>query len=83
VGQNTTFVSDSQLDQALDQARLSVKVSDRKDKYIIAQKRLAEILPEIPLYQAVDVEAFNKKLGGYRGNEFWWMNQTADWYINS
>jgi len=35
------------------------------------------------LYQAVDVEAFNKKLGGYKGNEFWWMNQTADWYINS
>jgi hypothetical protein len=29
------------------------------------------------------VEAFNKKLGGYRGNEFWWMNQTAEWYINS
>ena len=83
VGQNTTFVSDPQLDQALDQARLSVKISDRKDKYVVAQKRLADILPEIPLYQAVDVEAFNKKLGGYKGNEFWWMNQTADWFINS
>jgi peptide/nickel transport system substrate-binding protein len=82
LGQNTTFVSDPQLDQALDQARLSVKLSDRKDKYIVAQRRLADILPEIPLYQAIDVEAFNKKLAGYKGNEFWWMNQTGDWYIN-
>jgi len=82
VGQNTTYVSDPQLDLALDQARLSVKLSDRKDKYVVAQRRLADIVPEIPLYQAVDVEAYNKKLAGYKGNEFWWMNQTADWYIN-
>jgi peptide/nickel transport system substrate-binding protein len=82
VGQNTTYMSDPQLDQALDQARLSVKLSDRKDKYIAAQKRLADVIPEIPLYQAVDVEAYNKKLGGYKGNEFWWMNQSADWYIS-
>jgi peptide/nickel transport system substrate-binding protein len=82
VGQNTTFVSDAQLDQALDQARLSVKLSDRKDKYIVAQRRLADLVPEIPLYQAVDVEAYNKRLAGYKGNEFWWMNQTADWYIS-
>jgi peptide/nickel transport system substrate-binding protein len=82
VGQNATYVSDPQLDQALDQARLSVKLSDRKDKYILAQRRLADLIPEIPLYQAVDVEAFDKRLGGYKGNEFWWMNQTADWYIS-
>ena len=82
VGQNTTFMSDPQLDQALDQARLSVKLSDRKDKYIVAQRRLADVIPEIPLYQAVDVEAYNKKLAGYKGNEFWWMNQSADWYIS-
>jgi len=82
VGQNTTFTSDPMLDEALDQARLSVKLSDRKDKYIVAQRRLADLVPEIPLYQAVDVEAYNKKLAGYKGNEFWWMNQTGDWYIN-
>jgi peptide/nickel transport system substrate-binding protein len=82
VGQNATYVSDPQLDQALDQARLSVKLSDRKDKYILAQRRLADLIPEIPLYQAVDVEAFDKRLGGYKGNEFWWMNQTADWFIS-
>ena len=81
-GQNTTFISDPQLDQALDQARVSVKPADRKDKYVIAQRRLAAILPEIPLYQAVDVEAYNNRLAGYRPNEFWWMNQTADWWIN-
>ena len=82
VGQNTTYLSDPQLDQALDQARLSVRLSDRKDKYVMAQRRLTDLVPEIPLYQAVDVEAYNKKLAGYKGNEFWWMNQTADWYIN-
>jgi peptide/nickel transport system substrate-binding protein len=82
MGQNTTYLSDPQLDQALDQARVSVKLSDRRDKYILAQRRLADLLPEIPLYQAVDVEAYNQKLAGYKGNELWWMNQTADWYIN-
>jgi peptide/nickel transport system substrate-binding protein len=82
VGQNTTYMSDPQLDLALDQARLSVKLSDRKDKYIAAEKRLADLIPEIPLYQAVDVEAYNKKLAGYKGNEFWWMNQSADWYLS-
>src|SRR5207253_2264624 len=41
-GQNTTYISDPQLDQALDQARLSVRLSERKDKYIAAQGRLAE-----------------------------------------
>jgi peptide/nickel transport system substrate-binding protein len=82
VGQNTTFMSDPQLDQALDQARLSVQLANRKDKYIVAQKRLSDVIPEIPLYQAVDVEAYNKKLAGYKGNEFWWMNQSADWYIS-
>ncbi len=81
LGQNTTFVSDPQLDQALDQARLSVDLTDRRSKYIVAQQRLAAILPEIPLYQAVDVEAVSRRLQGYRGNEFWWMNQTADWYV--
>jgi peptide/nickel transport system substrate-binding protein len=81
-GQNTTFISDPQLDQALDQARVSVKPSDRKDKYIVAQQRLAAILPEIPLYESIDVEAYNKRLVGYRPNEFWWMSQTADWWIN-
>ena len=82
VGQNTTYISDPQLDQALDQARLSVKLSDRKDKYIVAQRRLADLIPEIPLYQSVDVEGYNKKLGGYKGNEFWWLNQSADWFIS-
>jgi ABC-type transport system substrate-binding protein len=81
-GQNTTFISDPQLDQALDQARVSVKPSDRKDKYIVAQQRLDAILPEIPLYESIDVEAYNKRLVGYKPNEFWWMSQTADWWIN-
>ena len=81
IGQNTTYLSDPQLDQALDQARLSVQLSNRKDKYVVAQRRLADILPEVPLYQAIDVEAYSNRLHGYKGNEFWWMNQSADWYL--
>ena len=83
VGQNATWVSDANLDKDLDQARLSVKPADRKDKYILAQRTLADILPEIPLYQGVEVEAFSKKLLGYKGNEFWWMNNSAEWYLAS
>src|SRR3981081_2560835 len=56
VGQNTTFTSDPQLDQALDQARLSVKLSDRRDKYIVAQRRLSDLVPGLLLYQAASVE---------------------------
>jgi peptide/nickel transport system substrate-binding protein len=83
VGQNSTFMSNPKLDKALDQARLSVRQADRKAQYILAQQALAADLPEIPLYQGIDVEAFNKRLLGYKGNEFWWMNNSADWYLGA
>jgi peptide/nickel transport system substrate-binding protein len=83
VGQNATFESNPKLDRALDLARLQVNQADRKAQYIQAQQALAADLPEIPLYQGIDVEAYNKRLQGYKGNEFWWMNNSADWYLSA
>jgi peptide/nickel transport system substrate-binding protein len=82
-GQNTTYVSDTHLDAALEDARQTVDLASRRSDYIQAQEILDQLLPEIPLYQGVQVEASLKRLQGYKGNEFWWMNNSADWFVNT
>ena len=82
-GQNTTYVSDPLLDAALDRGRQTVEAAARRNAYISAQRRLAAILPDIPLYQGMEVEAYHGRLHGYQGNEFWWMNNTSSWWVSS
>jgi len=82
-GQNDTFTNDPRVDAAFNKARLAVKQDDRKQAYIDAQKALADIIPEIPLYQQLTVIAYNKKLQGFKGNDFFWLNNTEEWYLSS
>jgi peptide/nickel transport system substrate-binding protein len=75
VGQNDTQVCDPALDAAMKKARSAVKQDDRKAAYVDAQKKLAELLPEIPLYQQQTVNAYNTKITGYKDNpDFWLVN---------
>lgn len=83
LGQNTTFTSDPTIDAAFKQGRSAVKQADRRSAYVTAQKRLAEIIPEIPLYQQLTVMGYNKRLKGIKFNEFYWLNNTYDWYLGS
>ncbi len=82
-GQNSTFTSDPRVDKAFNDGRTKVGQNERKQAYVEAQKALADILPDIPLYQQVHVSAHHKKLQGYKGNEFFWANNAQDWYLSS
>ncbi len=82
-GQNSTFTSDPRVDKAFQDGRAKVGQNERKQAYIDVQKALADILPDLPLYQQVHVTAYNKKLQGYKPNEFFWANNAQDWYLSS
>jgi peptide/nickel transport system substrate-binding protein len=73
VGQNTTQTCDPRLDAALKKGRGAVKQEDRKAAYVEAEKILAELLPEIPLYQQLTVNSYNTKITGYKPNPDWWL----------
>ncbi len=82
-GQNDTFTNDPRVDAAFTKGRAAVAQADRKQAYVDAQKALADIIPEVPLYQQLTVIAYNKKLVGFKGNDFFWMNNAEDWYVSS
>jgi len=73
VGQNDTQVCDPALDAAMKKGRNAVKQDDRKAAYVDAQKKLAELLPEIPLYQQLTVNAYSTKILGYKANPDYWL----------
>jgi peptide/nickel transport system substrate-binding protein len=79
-GQNDTFENNPQVDQDFINGRKSVALNDRKAAYIDAQEQLQKDLPEIPLYQQVDVMASGTKLLGYDPNEFCWFYNSYDWH---
>ena len=82
-GQNSTQVQDPAIDAAFKQGRSGVGQNDRRGAYVAAEKRLAEIHPDLPLYQQLTVLGFNKKIQGIKFNEFYWLNNTYDWYVSS
>ncbi|MCU0635083.1 MAG: peptide ABC transporter substrate-binding protein [Gemmatimonadaceae bacterium] len=79
-GRNINYVSDDSLttllyasDRVVDQAR-------RKALLVAAQQRLAELAPEIPLYNVTRLDAVPKTLDGFTGNPtnagiFWNVHQ--------
>jgi peptide/nickel transport system substrate-binding protein len=62
LGQNTSRLSDTQLDQWLEQARQTSDKAVLKDLYSKAQLRLAELTPGFPVYDNSVLWAFNAKL---------------------
>jgi peptide/nickel transport system substrate-binding protein len=83
VGQNDTQECNPAVDAAFKAGRAKVAQTDRKQGYVDAAKALATDLPEVPLYQQLNVNAFNNKLGGYKANPDYWVNNSNDWYLNS
>src|ERR1700730_12208103 len=81
VGQNDVQECNPAVDAAFKAGRNTVSLPERKQAYVNAQKALAADLPEIPLYQHVTVNAYNSKLGGYKGNTDVWLNNAGDWYL--
>jgi peptide/nickel transport system substrate-binding protein len=81
-GTNDTQVCDPQLDAALDAGRHEVALADRKAAYITAQERLAQLLPELPLYYQVQVNAWSTRLHGYKMNEVYWNQDSQNLWLS-
>src|SRR5207245_4802739 len=82
-GNNYTYSNDPRIHGAFNKGRTALGQQHRKQAYIDAQKALADVLPEIPLYQQLTVIAYNKKLQGYKGNELFWLDNAEDWFLSS
>jgi peptide/nickel transport system substrate-binding protein len=77
-GENSTQVCDLRVDAAFRKGRASVAVAERKSAYVEAQKVLAEIVPEIPLYQQLTVHAYSSKVVGLSANPDFWLTNTQN-----
>lgn len=62
LGQNTSHLSEPQIDQWLDQARQTTDPAAQQKLYSQVQRRLAELVPGIPVYDNSVLWAFSKKL---------------------
>jgi peptide/nickel transport system substrate-binding protein len=64
VGQNTARLRDAELDDALAKARQSSDPAVLQQQYSIAQKRLTELVPGIPLYENYTSIAYQRRVKG-------------------
>ena len=64
IGQNIGGFRDAQLDAALTAARLTTDPAELQKLYSIAQQRLVENVPAVPLYESHVLVAFRKKVKG-------------------
>lgn len=79
-GQNTTGTNNKQIDYDFDQARLTVDLAKRTQFYKDIEKNLAQIIPEIPLFQQITVDSYTTKLNGLRDNDLVWDFNSYDWW---
>jgi peptide/nickel transport system substrate-binding protein len=67
-GRNINYVADAHLDSLLYASDREVDQSRRRALLVEAQQVLAELAPEIPLYNVTRLEAIPTSLRGFRGN---------------
>jgi len=80
VGMNFSGLNDTQLDMDLDRARNSADLTSRAHDYMLADQRLATLLPAIPLYQQVIVNTYSPSMYGVEPNDLVPDFNTAAWY---
>jgi peptide/nickel transport system substrate-binding protein len=86
-GRNIDFVADAALDSLLYASDRTVDRARRRTLLVAAQRRVAELAPEIPLYNVTRLDAVPATLQNFRGNPtnegiFWnvweWAIGTSD-----
>jgi peptide/nickel transport system substrate-binding protein len=83
VGMNFSGLDDAQVDSDLDHARTSADLTARAHDYALADRRLATLLPAIPLFQQVIVNTYSSSLHGVVQNDFIPDFDTAAWYCTA
>jgi ABC-type transport system substrate-binding protein len=79
-GLNFSGLSDTQLDSALDLGRTTADLTARAHDYVLADQRLAAVLPAIPLLQQVIVNTYSTRVFGVTQNDLVPDFDTAAWY---
>ena len=79
---NFSGLNDTQLDADLDLARNNADLTARAHDYVLADQRLATLLPAIPLYQQVIVNTYSSSIFGVVQNDLVPDFDTAAWYCS-
>ena len=67
-GRNINFIADDSLDKLMYASDKTVTRAPRRALLVAAQQRLAELAPEIPLYNVTRLDAVPKRLRNFKGN---------------
>jgi len=67
-GRNINFLSDTALTALLYRSDRTVVESERNELLKTAQRRVADLAPEIPLYNTSKIDAIPKEMQGFTGN---------------
>lgn len=81
-GRNINYVKDQQLTDVLYASDRTVDQAERRRLLVLAQQRIAELLPELPLYGVTKLDAIPATLSGFTGNPsnagiFWNVHEWA------
>lgn len=84
-GRNINFLSDSALTRVLYASDRTVDRAERSRLLQEAQRMIAELAPEVPLYNVTRLDAVPASLRGFRGNPtntgiFW---NVHEWYVDA
>ncbi|MFC4120949.1 ABC transporter substrate-binding protein [Nonomuraea zeae] len=82
-GQNTTRLSDPQLDKLLEQARAATDDTERAGLYDQAQSRLIDLTPAIPLYNRPSLVSAQKKVHGLAWDHAYGAVTFLDTWVSS
>lgn len=77
-GRNINYVADDSLDRLLYASDRTIAREPRRTLLVAAQQRIAELLPEIPLYNVTRLDAAPERLRNFRGNP---TNQGIFWNV--
>jgi ABC-type transport system substrate-binding protein len=67
-GRNINYFEDERVSELAYAADRTVDQAERKRLLIEAQRRIAELLPELPLYSITKLDAIPATLEGFTGN---------------
>jgi peptide/nickel transport system substrate-binding protein len=77
-GRNINYLADDSLDKLLYASDRTIDQGPRRELLVAAQRRLAELIPEIPLYNVTRLDAVPSGLVHFKGNP---TNQGVFWNV--
>ena len=67
-GRNINFIEDDRLTELLYASDRTVNMDERRELFFEAQRMLAELVPELPLYNVTRLDAYPSNMQNFRGN---------------